>query len=295
MKDNIMAQDLTNAAQQLSRIDAIDHVNRYVHSERQAITKMQTAISTGDTTMVNALTVHAQKHGWNIGVTLIDAAAKADKGFNAIAEDHAAAVITIRNELVQGNVTTQGSAAHFDAISIKSDWAGQIETIVSRGKAVVAYADKALETAISNLTAQSGGAQDQLLTEMRITRAWDRVRREFEAQGGGLDAPAILRTKLTATTDPYEIAAIITEGPSYLTTNGIKDAAEYINTLLTATIPAIAEAAQAASEAHKFETVLNYDAGILRKMTANTGNAYFVGLKANGYVMLTSVNYTTGQ
>lgn len=250
------------------------------------------AIENGDDNLVLAIQEVSKDKGWTLVATdFSNVAATANDGFVALAADHYAAVRVIRSQHDAGLITDKGAKDQFDRAAKANNWAGELDAIVTKAMTPVDVARRAESMAISRLTKVSGDTNDQLLAEMRTSKAWDRVKGEIKPviRNGAIPVAALCR-KLETSTDPYEIAAILTEGPSWLLSKGEADGTDLINATLANCDPLVGNAVAGATTAGRFEATLQYDARVVREIiTAYTLTSR--DLSTEGYVDLTTITY----
>jgi hypothetical protein len=275
-------------ADQISYQDAYAQISRYQHSEGGLLKQMTKAIEVNDSTMIAAITAYAKKQGWAVGIGIEQAALRTHVAFTEVFVDYQQSVAQIRANLTTGNISAQYASDQFDTIAKSQGWDDKISAITQTSQVVAAAADATLTAARANLTTPTGDTQDQLLTEMRLGRAWERILREFGTTNA--DPLRTLTRKLEHSTDPYELLALLTEGPSWLRANGIKDPDAVMTAELVRVYPAIADATRNATAAHKFDITVRYDANVLRRMLTDT-SAAAAELRTEGYVDPTTVDY----
>lgn len=276
-----MASDLATTINFINYSDAYENANRYIHSEKAALKKLENAIEAGDDILAKAIRKVAEQNNWDISTTLESAAQKAHDGFQAVLTQYEALANDIDGQLGRGEITVKRADDLFTINSARADGPGQIDAIANQMAKIVASADRITAAEIGKLTATPGTAQDQLLAEMRLTKAWERVRREFDS------VPAENRTgllssvlgKLRSATDPYEVAVILLEGPSYLSVKGVENAQDSINHTLQQIRPEIGAAAAYATAAHQLEVVIMYDARVVRDTISSRAKA----IRGTGY------------
>lgn len=250
------------------------------------------AIENGDDNLALAIQEVSADKGWALVTTDFSATATAaNDGFVALAADHYAAVRVIQAQRDAGLITDKGAQDQFDRAAKTNDWAGELDAIVAKATIPINTARNAEAMAISRLTTPKGDTNDQLLAEMRLTKAWDRVKNEVKTpiKAGAIPVAALCR-KLEAAIDPYEIAAIITEGPSWLLSKGESDGTDLINATLAHIDPLVGNAIAGATSAGRFEATLLYDARVVRQIIT-TYTLTSSDLKAEGYVDLTTISY----
>lgn len=132
----------------------------------------------------------------------------------------------------------------------------QLDAILNEANTFVADAQADYDRAYTALTATSGDTNEQLLAEMRATKAWDRMQRELT----NVD-PMRLTDELTrrvATADPDTLRTLIDEMPSFLAGRGIPDADAVVKAAVSAR-PELADAKARINDAAKVQAVVMHD------------------------------------
>jgi|GEM_PF-4974679 len=287
-----MSDNLAISATQITYSDAYDHVNRYIHSERAAIQKMQKAVAEGDQNMIRALEAFSAKQGWNVTVNIDTLAADTQNALLELLDEFNTATAPIRDLTVNGSYTPDYGRKTLDDLATRRGWEPSLDAIVAKATTMIDGARKGYETAITRITAPKGTTQEQLLTEMRVTKAWDRIRQELDLHTS--NPPTLMNQYETFLSDnisdPYTTEALLTEGPTYLRINGVAKAQEFINAHLASIDPIVATAAERAQSAGRFEPVLIHAANIIRSIiTSNSIST--TQLRNEAWVDMTTITY----
>lgn len=285
-----MTDTLGTTFQQIDYQDAYDQVARYTHTERAAIESLRKALAAGDEVRARAIVAYSKKEGWDVSLSFARVAETTQAALYDLIDDYNIATLPIRNAVIGKDYTAEGGRKKLAALVPK--WTARVDDIETKARVMIDAANKARDAAMVRFTHPKGSVQEQLVTEMKVTRAWDRLKAELNAGTTAVgDRVAAFSAKLAATTDPYELEALVSEGPSYLTIGGIRDAGQLITSMLAQRDPGVANATAKAHEAARFEAVLVYAINVVRKIVTSESIST-TELKRAGWVDMTSIDYT---
>ncbi|HEY4269972.1 MAG TPA: hypothetical protein VGM94_17450 [Galbitalea sp.] len=280
--------NITDSLNALSAIDVYDSLVQYSPSEAKLLDQLQKATATGDSATIAGITRYARRFKIPIVTDIASAAETADTAFQVIFANYQGAIREVRDALTAGKISSAYAAELRGASMLRQDFPAQIQAAVDKALVVTRMAQATLQGELAKIAnSTTGDPTTELLTELRVTRAWGRLKPLLDASDG--DFSQYIRL-LGETTDQYELLALLNEGPAYLELHGVKSASKQVNQRLGQIYPAIATAAKDAHAAEKFEIVIRTDAGILTRITGD-GNGFVDALKSEGYVDPTAVNY----
>ena len=276
----------------ISYRDAYDHVNRYVHTERAAIKKLQEALRDGDEVMARAIRAVAESAGWDVSLEATSHAQRAQDAIRALIDERNTKAATINAQRADGTITDRGEQQQIDIARTSGRWLEKLDAIRDTAQVYIDATKTDLQRALARFTEPTGSAQDQLLTEMRLTRAWGRIRQEIESPTAATTNYTIaLNIRLSESTDPHEVAAILSEGPSYTRTYGEADPTAVFHDTLASKDTRVAAAVEAARIATQFETVLNHNLRQAREILT-VHHSSPLGLDSTAYVDMVTIDYS---
>ncbi|WP_396659263.1 hypothetical protein [Microbacterium sp.] len=253
---------------------------------QDAIQLRETAHNSYDMPLIRAIDRRAREMGWDLDP---------GKAGRAAADIHQRSVDLLKNhkKLSQAWIEQVRSGAvspEFAISNLGVDRATALDELTQLTGKLKTKAENAYEEALATYKAPTGTTEQQLLTEMRRTKIWDRLLREH----AGSDDPhgSFLLNKLDNAT-PDEIAVILTEGPSWLASMGDRTSADAIVEKLRTLDPKINAAHRHMQAMTKLDTVNRHNIGRLTARLATLAPSYDEEPEGNelplGYVNPTEV------
>lgn len=261
-----------------------------LYGEKTAASAYVEALATGDDLYAAAIRRSAVEHGWTSIVAPVAAiASQTDEEFRAIVDGFQASTETIRDGLAEGKLTAKGAEALAD--NVVPALVTRLDVAIAKANVFIDAGRRALDLAVRSLTAAAGDTNEQLLTEMRIGRAWDRVKAELDAVYSRGDSVLLAMLERLQRSDQYELAALLTEAQSYLTAHREDDKKGLIRQTLKTINPAVAEAAENLQHLENFQVFLVHDSEVVRSIVTDP-SLVVPDLAVEGYLDLTTADYT---
>lgn len=282
----------TRITEKMTRVAEINRrIAARITTQEEAATLAKRAWKNGDRDLHAAIREVAQTKNWSLTMTpapknTTDLAAETHKQFTELLASRDDAIAPYAADLQAGRITDE-----YVANQLAPGAAERNERLIAIKESVnqhYAAAEAEYEKAYQSLAATSGDTTEQLLTEMRATKAWERTQREL----ANLDAIALLSqlNHRVKEADPTTLRVLMEEMPSYLTSRGVPNAADLVRHAIGQR-PELADASARMTQAARLRDVTVHNSNkvseVLNTITAsNTGEDARVA-----YVDPTSINY----
>ncbi|GAA2082379.1 hypothetical protein GCM10009840_18190 [Pseudolysinimonas kribbensis] len=285
--------NLATAGLNIEAYDARYRAEARVGDAKSALREYTNAVLHGDTIYADAVRKRALKQGWAFG-PLDGVAQRIDNDFHAVIVQFNVTLAQVRDQLAANQITAQYATQQIQAKAAELDT--DVDGIVQQADTFTNAAQQMFDAAVGRLTANTGDTNQQLLNEMRIGRAWERLKAEFNADPS---LTAFTITQRISRGDINEVAAVLTELPSYLAASGRgRDVDTWMDAIygnLRDADPVIAAAARDLKQAQRLQLIVAQDARTVRSLLADSGlAARSLDSRpgaASGYVNPTSVDY----
>ena len=255
--------------QTLNLRDAAERAAR-LYSENAAKDLYASAVSIGDTNLIDAIEDRAELKGWAVSPS--GAAKTIHNAMVALVDDHKKAGIDLNEDIRAGLLTTAGLEAATAKFTQSGQYTARLDAIVDKAATAAAASAAKLQSAVDVLSTSKGGVQEQILDEMRATKAWDRIKAEITGNSKiTSNATTIyeLGKRITASSDPTTRRVILEESKSWLAGLGhpvdnSTDVLTYLTEQLIGSDPALSTLDAEAKAASKLAMITTHNAGKLR-------------------------------
>lgn len=277
--------------ERLARQQKADQQVSGITSRLEATQLHEQAVANGDHMLVKTIKRTATEKGWNLMAKNVnDAATELHEQFSGIIASRNAVADVYRDDLRNGRITPE-YVAEKTASSI-GEQKGRLEQILADATGYLNDAQAEYDNTYRALTTPTGDTNEQLLAEMRATKAWDRIQRELSTLEPG-DIATTLANKVT-TADPGTLRALIEEAPSFLAGHGVRDADALVRSMVDAR-PELADARVRIGESTRLRDVVTHNTGRLSKLIDDIAGDATNPDTLVGYVNPTAVTYNPAQ
>lgn len=296
------AQGWTSLGEYKSAVDARRtahaEVNRRIAGRittpEEAARERQKALTNGDKQLASAITETVTERGWTAQMTQASRPPKSFEEYAAELNDQLTGLVTAHNTTsaqFRDDLRAKRITSEYVATQTQATATARMEQLNSIRQGVDGYVNEARESydsAYRALMAATGDTNEQLLAEMRATKAWDRISRELSALPAENLTEGILSRVRDA--DPGTLRAIIEEAPSFLAGRGLANAEEMVRSLV-ATRPELSDAHAQVSKATKLRDVVTHNTKHIEEHLNSIGADDVTPDTWTAYVDPTTVNY----
>lgn len=276
----------SRATEDAKRRDALDAAAR-ITTRQEAIDAYKTAREANNTELARAITQTAKTKGWNImRKNITEYTTELHDEFTTLITEHNTTSGQWRDDIQKKRITPEYAAEQATAHTTARK--ERLTKILNDTATYVSDAQQEYDQAYTALITPAGDTNEQLLHEMRATKAWDRIQRELSTA-----EPTTITVALAnrvATADPSTLRAIIEEAPSFLAGRGLDNPEDLVRTLVGKR-PELTDAATRITEASKLRDVVTHNANHISKHLDNISANDVDPDNWVAYVNPTTINY----
>lgn len=282
-----------------ARMDEIQARNREIDrriaaritTQEEAAAQAAKAWKAGDRALHQAIREMAQAQNWSLKMTptpknTTELAAQIHTEFTELLTSRDNAIAPYQADLKARRITADYVADKLAAGTTERQ--ERLAAITESVSKHYADAEASYEQAYQALATPTGDTNEQLLAEMRASKAWERTQREMANV-----ADTSLLSQLTSRVkdaDSTTLRVLIEEMPSYLAGRGIPDASAVVRRAISQR-PELADVNARITEAAKLRDVTTHNARHLAEVVSNITPDNTAPDARVAYVDPTSINY----
>ena len=193
----------------------------HLTNEADAAEQYRAARDNHDSFLANAIKRTAETNGWNMNrPNTTELAAQIHEQYTELLTSRDNAIAPYQADLKAGRITSEYVADQIAASTTERQ--DRLTAITETVNKYYADAEASYDQAYRSLATPTGDTNEQLLAEMRATKAWERTQREM----ANIDATGLLGqlSQRVKDADPTTLRVLIEEMPSYLAGRGVPDA-----------------------------------------------------------------------